>query len=244
MDGGLTGRCIFVPSLVQNDSSNLPNSDLVLLNVAGWTVGGTVVLEYDSSPVGYYREWVTLGGLALYPRQTGDQQSFLVGQFGSNLYVSKPQAQTLCETVWGLIAKGANIQLVEQADGQPCVALESTQGPGTKRLALTASGWENAKKGSILSFKNVGLLWTPTIKAIWTCLLQLPRGQKAPDNNGDEKNSFVSLPLNRLRLSGNVRPAKFDIRSAPNEQSSAIYFGLGLAVEDLVIEISPSIADP
>ena len=230
------GRCVFVPSLVRVDKERIPDPDLFVLNVAGWTLGGTVVLEYDTSPVGYYREWVLLGGLAWYPRRTSENRSFMIGQYGSRLFVSKPKAENLCEKVWGLVAEGAQIEFdEEEKDGSRCVCLNQQDldsAATNKRTSLKANGWKYAQKPGIISFKNLGLLWTPTIKAIWTCLLKLPANSDSDD---------VVLPLNRLRLAGSPRPARFDVST---NGSSSISFGIGLAVEDLVIEISPTIPDP
>ena len=239
-----TGRCIFVPAICKADDNNnnnaLPDYDaLTLLHVAGWTVGGTVVLEYDDSPVGYYREWVNLGGLALYQRQTRDQDSWQVGQFGSALYVSKSTAETLCKSVWGLQAQSADIQLVQDDDDDDdddssasCMRLQ------TDGNIRTVTAWNKAKIAGIsIPFKNVGLLWTPTIKAIWTCIVKVSN-KSSPDGDNDS-----ILDLNRLRLSGRVRLARFDALPS-QQQSNIISFPIGLAVQDLKIEISPWIDDP
>jgi len=247
-----TGRCIFVPSLIKVDeqAANSSNDNLFVLNLFGWTLGGTVALEYDDSPVGYYREWVKLGGLAVYPRRSTTQQSLLIGQFGSRLYVSRPEAEVLCERVWGLVAnKGASIQFLDEQDcnNSPIRLVQSTNTRGDS-IALTASGWNHVRKSGGVSFEKLSLLvWTPTIKAIWCCLLRFPLSFYR-DNSKEDEDGDNLLPLHRLRLSGRVRPTRIDAEttgatSLPKSQKT-MYFGLGLAVENLIIEISPPVSGP
>eukprot|EP00977_Amphora_coffeiformis_P014100 scaffold3851_cov162-Amphora_coffeaeformis.AAC.3 len=245
-----TGRCIFVPSLVKvnkQDADLTNKNDLFVLNLLGWTVGGTVALEYDDSPVGYYREWVKLGGLAIYPRRSAAQQSLLTGQVGSKLYVSRPEAEVLCERVWGLVAnKGASIQFLDNEDRNHIRLSQSARSSGDL-VSLKASGWNHVRKSGGVSFKNLSLLvWTPTIKAIWAGLLSF-RVSPLSDDAQDKENGDDLLPLHRLRLSGCVRPARIDWDTTDTTmlpEPQAFYFGLGLAVENLVIEISPPIPDP
>ena len=238
------GRCIFVPSLVRlPEDNNLP-SGISVLNLAGWTVGGTVVLEYDESAVGYYREWVDLGGLALYTRQSPQGQSFLVGQYGSNLFVSRPEAEELCVNVWGLVAKGADIEFSEPKDGGVCELQRSEPARAGSNPILSTFGWKDLWKPGRLSFSGLNLLWTPTIKAIWACLGHRP--------TESEDTQEPLLPLHRLRLAGRVGLSRFntvdDEVDADSDEISwprqKIAFGVGLTVEDLVIEISLEIPDP
>lgn len=260
-----TGRCIFVPSLVrrsQNDGYDDDHSGPSILHLGGWTVGGTVALEYDDSPVGYYREWVSLGGLAVYPRRTTTtaQRTLLVGQVGRELYVSRPDAEVLCERVWGLVAnRGASIQFVDDDDDveeSAGITLSQQQRQQTRDdhddslLILKASGWNHVRrKAGGLTFQRFDVLvWTPAIKAIWAALWKWPvvGSASSPDTTGRDENDVDDnvLPLHRLRLSGNIRPARIDWKNRDMAPQQAVHFGLGLAVEDLVIEISPSIQDP
>eukprot|EP00670_Eutreptiella_braarudii_P002876 CAMPEP_0174293242 /NCGR_PEP_ID=MMETSP0809-20121228/37960_1 /TAXON_ID=73025 ORGANISM="Eutreptiella gymnastica-like, Strain CCMP1594" /NCGR_SAMPLE_ID=MMETSP0809 /ASSEMBLY_ACC=CAM_ASM_000658 /LENGTH=256 /DNA_ID=CAMNT_0015393883 /DNA_START=155 /DNA_END=922 /DNA_ORIENTATION=+ len=56
------GRAWFRPALVRVAPAAVPG-DAAPLALFGWTVGGVVCLEYDASPVGPYREYVTMGAL-------------------------------------------------------------------------------------------------------------------------------------------------------------------------------------
>ena len=234
------GRCIFVPSLVRlPEDNNLP-SGISVLNLAGWTVGGTVVLEYDESAVGYYREWVDLGGLALYTRQSPQGQSFLVGQYGSNLFVSRPEAEELCVNVWGLVAKRADIEFSEQTRSGVCELQRNETAPTGSNPILSTFGWKELWKHGRLSFSGLNLLWTPTIKAIWTCLGRLP------SSSVDTQQPL--LPLHRLRLAGRVGLSRFNTLDEADADShkfswpkQRISLGVGLTVEGLVIEITPEI---
>lgn len=94
------------------DKKNTKAKTKTTLSLWQLSLGRYLVLEYDTSPVGSYREWVVLGGLPLYTRQTSSSSS-CVSQFGSALYVSKPAAESLCQRTWGLTAQGAAVQFAE-----------------------------------------------------------------------------------------------------------------------------------
>eukprot|EP00439_Symbiodinium_sp_Y106_P080470 s117_g19.t1 len=56
------GRVWFRPALVQCAAA-APAPQVSFLSLFGWTLGGTVCLEYDASPCGAYREVVDMGSL-------------------------------------------------------------------------------------------------------------------------------------------------------------------------------------
>jgi len=87
-----TGRLWFSPSLVKVKDDLKPGSDVTILSLFGYSLGGTVTLEYDTSPVGPYREYVTMSALAM--------KGGCIGQWGSRLYVSTQEAEDVCRYVF------------------------------------------------------------------------------------------------------------------------------------------------
>ena len=79
------------------------------VSLFGWTVGGVVALEYDESPVGPYREYVSMGAVVT--------KRGALGQWGSRLYVSSAPAEAICKEVWGVPAETAEIEFVEAGEG-------------------------------------------------------------------------------------------------------------------------------
>ena len=225
------GRFIFRPSLVRvpNAADAAPKSAR-LLQLFGYSLGGSVVLEYDISPVGPYREYVDMGGLvALGGVDVGsenrlDSRSLVLGQWGSNLYVSTEVAEDVCRQVWGVPAEVAKIdfeesgsRIIDGPDGD-----EHEDGPN-----FFLRGWQNTRmveeKEDNRSFP-IPVYWTPTIKALWAPLL-LPGGS---DQN--------SLPLHRLRLSASRIRIKPCARRQPKD--GEVPLGLALVVDNALIEIA------
>ena len=106
-----TGRLWFRPAIVKipsdsNPSAPSPPPSLSILNLFGYTIGGTVALEYDTSPVGPYKEYVTMGAVV--------SKRGALGQWGSRLYVSTQVAEDVCRDVWGVPAIVADINFVEE----------------------------------------------------------------------------------------------------------------------------------
>ena len=109
----------------------------------GWTLGGVVTLEYDESPVGAYREYVTMGALVT--------KRGAVGQWGSRLCVSTPTAEAVCREVWGVPAQLADIELCEEGEAlaverppPPSTGAEYFDGDGADGAApvpIRVSGW-------------------------------------------------------------------------------------------------------
>lgn len=217
-----TGRCIFRAALVRLEESKIPEQVFVP-NLFGWTVGGTVVLEYDESPVGPYHEFVKLGGVGLQLHPIG---GLMVGQYGANLYVDKPKAQVLCESVWNLKAEPAVIKLVgdEAEEGERISIQESEEN------AFEVSGWGRLVGQSGIDFSQLSLLWTPSIKAIWASIPPILK-----NSNNDES----SLPLHRLRLSGSARLDWCNEKST----DSRIPIGFDICVDQLLIEISQQLLE-
>ena len=194
-----------------------------VLSLFGWTLGGVVALEYDDSPVGPYREYVSMGALV--------SKRGAIGQWGSRLYVSTQQAEDICRSTWGVPALCADIVFDDQGDG-----LRVQNAPDTKqsRAQIAVEGWDRTRvveqddKDSTRRNPPGGLpvFWTPTIKALWAPLIPLP------GDDADEK----ALPLNRLRLSASALRLHLSRQEASEELG--IPLGVGLSVDNVLIEIS------
>jgi len=241
------GRFIFRPSLVKVSNNNSPPS-ASLLSLFGYSLGGSVVLEYDISPVGPYREYVTMGGVVglgnvnVGSDDNGIQKRLAVGQWGTNLYVNTQIAEDVCQLVWGVPAQVADIDFIESGD-------TLTDGPddnnGNRKL-FKLSGWGNNAR--ILKsdddnttppkrYGNIPIYWTPTIKALWAPLLFSGGG------NGKEEQEL--LPLHKLRLSGSaisLKRCQRIIDESTTQQEGEIPLGLALVVDNVLIEIGERIA--
>jgi len=225
-----TGRLWFRPALVRVPSSDDPSdpeppTSVSILNLFGWTIGGTVSLEYDTSPVGPYREYVAMGAVV--------SKRGALGQWGSRLYVSTQTAEDVCVDVWGVPAEVAEIEFVE-GGGSSSLRVQSAPNKlvtGVKQR-IEVAGWSKTR---VLTEKELteaqpkgGLpvLWTPTIKALWAPLIPLPASES------DERDS---LPLHKLRLSANA----VRLQLCPQSPSEALGIPIpfGLVVDNVLIEI-------
>lgn len=238
-----TGRLWFRPSLMQTDTisetieKTMPPS-VSIISLFGWTLGGVVALEYDDSPVGPYREYVSMGALVT--------KRGAVGQWGSRLYVSTQPAQRVCEEIWGVPAEWANIDFLERNESGGILTVETAptmefskgSGWGKARQSIAVSGWE---KSRVVESTNepryppwgIPVLWTPTIKALWAPFIPLP---------SFNVNSSDLLPLHNLRLSASAIRLRFGGQQ-PGSKSLGIPLGIGLVVDNVLIEISEKKGD-
>lgn len=208
------GRVFFRPALVRAPPPEQLPAGVGVVGLLGWTLGGVVALEYDASPVGPYLEYVTMGALVT--------KRGAVGQWGSRLYVSTPQAEEVCARVWGVPAEpcaidfGAAGPLAVEAPpaGEP--------GPSSARVA----GWARTRHAAAGAPRRGALpvLWTPTIKALWAPLVPLPPGGGA------------ALALHRLRLSASS--VRLHLCGQPPSDALGVPLPVGLSVDGLRIEIS------
>ena len=215
------GRLWFRPALVRMPEEPLPGN-VAAVGLFGWTVGGVVCLEYDVSPVGPYREYVTMGSLVT--------KRGALGQWGSRLFVSTRQAEEVCQRVWAVPAEVRDITFEEAGD-----ALRVTSAPalsaaaeGAAPGAISVEGWLGTRSAVDRSPRRGGLpvLWTPSIKALWAPLLPLP------PTGGSES----ALPLHDLRLSASSLRLHLCAQEASQELGTPL--PLGLSVDGLRIEIS------
>ena len=244
------GRAILCPMLVRTSTSlsdpasqeKLEKWNILPWSFFGWTVGGTVALEYDDSPVGPYTEFARLGCLASTlhrqedtPSSGGGSQRVLVGQVGTKLYVNENIALSLCEQVWNMTAYLSNDEIVQEhrdtIAGVQAVDDELTDSKQDRKTDTTVNAL------TIGTVNSIPLLWTPTITTIWAQL-----SPRIPSVTLLQGEYHSGLPLNRLRLSTKVKfVTSPEIRKS--RSSDVIPLGFGVALCGLKIEISPRILD-
>ena len=234
------GRFIFRPSLVRITPSSATPPSANLLSLFGYSLGGSVVLEYDVSPVGPYREYVTMGGVVGAGEvSVGESNKKLlgIGQWGTDLYVSTQVAEDVCKQVWGVPAEVAVIDFVEEGsvirDG---LDDEAMIGRGRMKQ-FKLSGWDNTRvltaeelKQDKNRFGNIPIFWTPTIKALWAPI-------SVANIFGKEEN--VLLPVHKLRLSASALRMKQCQRVGKSE--GEVLLGLALVVDNVLIEIGEKV---
>jgi len=145
-----TGRLWFRPSIIKipQPSFNTIKSkhSIQSLNILGYTIGGSVALEYDTSPIGPYKEYVTMGSLVF---KISDGKVYL-GQWGENLYVSTNEAASICDDIWGVPAQLASIQFEEESDDKDNIFIQSAP---SSLLSTFEDNTDNTKSSNI--FENL-----------------------------------------------------------------------------------------
>lgn len=252
------GRLVFRPSLVRVDPAESPPMSASLLSVGGYSLGGTVVLEYDASPVGPYREYVSMGGLVAAGRAgvgVGEEdggnakakaRTLGLGQWGSDLRVNTRAAEEVCRRVWGVPAGLAEIDFAGEGDAL-VDGPDGMDGKDEGRPRFAISGWDNARildgddgRQSARRYGGIPIYWTPTIKALWAPVLFGGRGggTTAPEE-------AELLPLHKLRLSASaVRLKRCERKRSPGtapDRGGEIPLGLALVVDNVLIEIGEQI---
>ena len=99
-----------------------PTSDVNLLSLFGWTLGGVFVVEWHDSPIGPYRETAVLSGLVV--------RGLSLGAWASHIIVTTPEAVTAGVDVFGLPARLGRVEF----EARPDVASLDRRG------ALTTAG--------------------------------------------------------------------------------------------------------
>jgi hypothetical protein len=179
----------------------------------------SVCAEYDESPVGPHREYVTMGSLVT--------KRGAFGQWGSRLYVSTAAAEEVCQRTWGVPAEQADITFSEGGTSLCVAAAPPLKGGASAAIAV--SGWQATRSAAIDAPVRGGLpvLWTPQIKALWAPLVPLPAASDA-----------VPLSLCRLRLSAKSLRLHWCGQSASSDLGSPL--PIGLSVDGVRIEIGKS----
>merc|ERR1719247_1335179 len=129
------GRLWFRPAFVRAPEPDALPEGMSAVSLFGWTVGGVVALEYDESPVGPYREYVSLGALVT--------KRGALGQWGRRLFVSTRAAEEVCQRVWDVPAEVRGIDFAEPG---PALRVEappelSAADEPTPAAAIRVSGW-------------------------------------------------------------------------------------------------------
>ena len=161
-----------------------------------------------------------------------------IGQWGSNLYVSKPVAEDVCQEVWGVPAQFANIDFAEGSGSSGRDALRVATAPENnsdmqlERQDIVVEGWSCTRAPGVTSRSpqngRIPVLWTPTIKALWAPFVPLPASREDDDDN--------ALPLHKLRLSASALRLHFCGQN--RSKKLGIPLGVGLSVDNLLIEIA------
>ena len=255
------GRAILCPMLVRTSTSlgdrstqnKLDKWNILPWSLFGWTIGGTVALEYDDSPVGPYTEFVRLGCLAstLHAQPStsnvdgessfslfGGSKRLTVGQMGTKLFVNESIAMDLCEKVWDMTAFLSDDNIAhEHRTTITAVQMVDDELP-------PASAKSNVNSLTLGSISQFPLLWTPTITTIWAQILpRIPTIAVLQNKEQEQQDPF--LPLNRLRLSTKVKLVTSpEIRNSKSvNNNDEIPLGFGVALCALKIEISPRLLD-
>lgn len=224
------GRFMFAPALVRRGEDAIPGGASVV-SAFGWTLGGFVALEYDSSPVGAYYEVVEMGALVA--------KGGLLGQWGRELCVSTRPAEKVCRDAWGVPARLSRITFSEAPSGEKRLALRARADGG-----FGLEGWSATRSSEATTDPSepraLGLpvLWTPTIKALWAPialdLLGALAALFAPAT--DEK-----LALHKLRLSAtSLALSSFELQDDRRAPREIIPFGFALSADGVRIEIAPA----
>jgi hypothetical protein len=187
------------------------------VSLFGWTVGGVVALEYDESPVGPYREYVSMGAVVT--------KRGALGQWGSRLYVSSAPAEAICKEVWGVPAETAEIEFVEAGEGLRVEQPPPPTGP-EGAAAIRVGGWEATRSGGAVLRGGLPVLWTPQIKALWAPLVPLPTDASAGGRD---------LALHPLRLSATSLRLQWCGQAPSHDLGTSL--PVGLTVDGVRIEI-------
>ncbi|KAL3807403.1 hypothetical protein ACHAXA_006671 [Cyclostephanos tholiformis] len=269
------GRFVFRPSLVRvvdddrdvdddDDGRGRPPVSASLLSIFGYTLGGSVILEYETSPVGPYREYVTMGGivgLGMVDAMAGEPSSLALGQWGTDLYVSTDIAVDVCRNAWGVPAQLATIVLEDDGDvlvddgGHGGVGDEDDDDDvdgggggrgrgrgGRPRRKFVLSGWRNARTlidddGTTTTSRRRRRRYG-NIPIFWTPTI---KALWAPVlfpllgwKRGGEGGDL--LPLHKLRLSASAVGIR-RCRRIPPTRDGEVPLGFALVVDNVLIEI-------
>ena len=187
------------------------------VSLFGWTVGGVVALEYDESPVGPYREYVSMGAVVT--------KRGALGQWGSRLYVSSAPAEAICKEVWGVPAETAEIEFVEAGEGLRVDQPPPPTGP-EGAATIRVGGWEATRSGGAALRGGLPVLWTPQVKALWAPLVPLPTDASAGGRD---------LALHPLRLSATSLRLQWCGQAPSHDLGTSL--PVGLTVDGVRIEI-------
>mmetsp|Transcript_54397 Transcript_54397/g.156415 ORF Transcript_54397/g.156415 Transcript_54397/m.156415 type:complete len:335 (-) Transcript_54397:54-1058(-) len=174
-----TGRVRFRPAFVSAPSGPVAEG-VQVLSLFGITVGGSVCLEYDMSPVGPYLEVVQMAAVVF------SERLWTLALWGSRLMVSDAMADSANGDVWGVPSECRDISF--EAGGPPGVVTDAEG-----RLRIGDWGGMTFADAGAETWGQLPIWWTPTLKALW-----------APLSPWCDESKGGSLPLRRLRLSASA----------------------------------------
>jgi hypothetical protein len=181
-----TGRVWFQPALVRTPAPNAVAPGITPLSLFGWTLGGTVCLEYDESPAGRYLEVVQMG--ALVASDGGG-----VGQWGTRLWVSTAPAEELCRAVWGVPAELRPIRFAPRCTTLPPPTSHSD---GTTFSHLLAPRNVRSLFGPFLHRLVVATKAEPAL--FWSEALRFPEVLRFPDSESQRFAQRARLPCRNV----------------------------------------------
>lgn len=102
-------RILYQPIFVRASSARAltPTSQIPLLSLFGWTLGGVFIAEWRESPIGPYREVAVLSGLVA--------RGLSIGAWASDILVTTPQAVESAREEFGLPARLGAVDFIESA---------------------------------------------------------------------------------------------------------------------------------
>jgi len=191
-----TGRVRFRPALVQAPEE--PVADGVqAVSLLGVTLGGSVCLQYDTSPVGPYLEVVQMAAAVF------SERLWTTALWGCRLMVSTDEADSANGDNWGVPSERRDITFEEE--GEPGIFADADG-----RLRVGGWGAMRFEAEGAESWGRLPIWWTPTLKALW-----LPFSPWRNDQEGG------TLPLRRLRLSASA----LRLRWAPAGKGADTFIG-------------------
>mmetsp|Transcript_18050 Transcript_18050/g.55264 ORF Transcript_18050/g.55264 Transcript_18050/m.55264 type:complete len:257 (+) Transcript_18050:19-789(+) len=176
------GRFVFAPAVVRAPSELPPG--VACLSLFGWTLGGYVLLEYNSSPADAYLEVVRMGALCV--------KNGAVGQWGRKLCVSTERARLACEDLWHVPAVLADVTLDDAGESLRLTAADNR---------FRVDGWRRHASPPERRL-SLPVLWTPEITTLWAPLRLPPDDRRKSFNLHDLRISGSSLALRRFQLAG------------------------------------------
>mmetsp|Transcript_14734 Transcript_14734/g.22512 ORF Transcript_14734/g.22512 Transcript_14734/m.22512 type:complete len:382 (-) Transcript_14734:242-1387(-) len=110
-------RVLYQPTFVPVRAARAaptPTDGLTLLSLFGWTLGGVFVAEWETSPVGKYREVAVLSGIvARFSNDTGFRLE--LGAWASHIVVTTDPAVAAGRKQFGLPAKLGNVEFASSS---------------------------------------------------------------------------------------------------------------------------------
>jgi hypothetical protein len=182
-------------------------SPLILLSVAGFTLGGIFCIEYKDSPIGPYREVAILSSLVATTGRyhPSSSSSFLtlpsIGAWTSHIFVDSEDAASYGVRYWGLPAKVLAIDF--KPDGNDNVGAARTSTGSNVMFSnqgIEVSGWNCVENVTGLSKTKSWLTseWIDLSLPSFSGCLPVEGGGGGGGGGGTNSNPLLQYPL-RIR---------------------------------------------